>query len=964
MDKWIVLGIEKTKDKDQIKKAYRRKLSSVNPEDDQEGFMELRKAYDDAMYEADKEEDDACKEVIEEGTLLYEFTTLYNDFYLRIDIEQWKKLFERDEFMALDSSWDSMVELLRFMMSKNYLPHKVFKLIVNTFDIVEKRDELLELFPPNYIDFVINNATYEDYIDYQLFERVDDKVDQYIDAYYYFNTAVSRGDIEAEAKYLDILEGLYTVHPYAEIGRIRHEIRKMNKTVENLEERATKYNKELEELYARATKVLNRYPDNTFIIVACGDIAVARAMYDEGEEYFNKALAADENNYSIKSRLGDLYLLRGENEKARDLFMALLDINNYNDGVRYGFYRANQALIEEYKKQVELDTENQELKLKLVWCYYRIHSPKEAIEVLETFSPTEKNRCEYYDLLGRAYLYSERYDMAVDAFIKWVDAIKGISEDDESEKAVENRSRYNYANYYVGLAYIRLKEYDKAREYLNIAIEKEHKYIEYAYEAMGELEYECGNYNECIKVCESLLDSNINYDAYMYIAKSNYRLDNLGAAIDACESAIRIHEYYYDPYVLMLRIYWECQAYEEVLAVVERFDRLGYELDDVEYYKARLLANDNKYQEAYQKLVRIVEKKDTEEASIKDRDYLDVYAFAAYVCEQLDEEEKALDYLYKGLGEEPGDPFFTYRIADVCHVLHQFEKTVQYYDIILDISSDESYRRRAYRGKAAAYCCMMKFDEANKVFEQCEEEFGLSGWNIIDHAELMVRMNNLDGAVALLRKCINELEYSDFVQSCIGNLCCFYGNEGYLDEAYEMFLLGNEKDPEDYHLYRSMGYVYLDHKMYDKAKEFFLKAIEMDEAKDCYTAGLYLLAVAATDDVHKPEYEKYIELGLSQFEGANSAYVYNKMVEFYRAIGEYDKAIQCARDAIACKLDKLNCFYDSADAYYELGNIYMDMGMYADAVDNYEAALAIFGHHKQFEDCLKVAEKKLEESNQ
>ena len=44
MNIWDVLKIEQTKDKDALKKAYRMRLSSVNPEDDPEGFMELRKA--------------------------------------------------------------------------------------------------------------------------------------------------------------------------------------------------------------------------------------------------------------------------------------------------------------------------------------------------------------------------------------------------------------------------------------------------------------------------------------------------------------------------------------------------------------------------------------------------------------------------------------------------------------------------------------------------------------------------------------------------------------------------------------------------------------------------------------------------------------------------------------------------------------------------------------------------------
>ena len=50
---WKILGIEKTKDKESIRRAYHDKLHSVNPEDDQEGFKKLRRAYEEAMEYAD-----------------------------------------------------------------------------------------------------------------------------------------------------------------------------------------------------------------------------------------------------------------------------------------------------------------------------------------------------------------------------------------------------------------------------------------------------------------------------------------------------------------------------------------------------------------------------------------------------------------------------------------------------------------------------------------------------------------------------------------------------------------------------------------------------------------------------------------------------------------------------------------------------------------------------------------------
>ncbi len=53
-----VLGIAPTKDETTIKKAYRKLLHSVNPEDDMQGFQRLRTAYEEACRYARKREDE------------------------------------------------------------------------------------------------------------------------------------------------------------------------------------------------------------------------------------------------------------------------------------------------------------------------------------------------------------------------------------------------------------------------------------------------------------------------------------------------------------------------------------------------------------------------------------------------------------------------------------------------------------------------------------------------------------------------------------------------------------------------------------------------------------------------------------------------------------------------------------------------------------------------------------------
>ncbi|GJM72744.1 hypothetical protein HMSSN036_49600 [Paenibacillus macerans] len=49
---WSILGIEPTQDKQQIKKAYAKKLRTAHPEDDPRGYQRLREAFDAAMKQA------------------------------------------------------------------------------------------------------------------------------------------------------------------------------------------------------------------------------------------------------------------------------------------------------------------------------------------------------------------------------------------------------------------------------------------------------------------------------------------------------------------------------------------------------------------------------------------------------------------------------------------------------------------------------------------------------------------------------------------------------------------------------------------------------------------------------------------------------------------------------------------------------------------------------------------------
>ena len=103
-----ILGLSKTKNEDSIRDAYRVALKNNNPEDNPEGFKELRTAYEEALAYArtpDKEQDTVSPGISPEAAdWLNKVTALYVDLPSRWDLSKWKPLMEDDICQNIDSA--------------------------------------------------------------------------------------------------------------------------------------------------------------------------------------------------------------------------------------------------------------------------------------------------------------------------------------------------------------------------------------------------------------------------------------------------------------------------------------------------------------------------------------------------------------------------------------------------------------------------------------------------------------------------------------------------------------------------------------------------------------------------------------------------------------------------------------------------------------------------------------------
>lgn len=182
---WDVLEIDPTKDTEMIKRAYHKKLAKTHPEDNPEGFKQLRASYEQALKWAKTQEVAAI-----EGTRtaidlwMDEVKAVYFHFSKRIDVSVWRRLLENELCEGLDTSEIALQRLLKFLSTHYHLPQEVWQLIDQVFCIQTLKTSLVENFSEDFINYIIHQINNKGLIAWTLFKgREDADYDTYIEDY-------------------------------------------------------------------------------------------------------------------------------------------------------------------------------------------------------------------------------------------------------------------------------------------------------------------------------------------------------------------------------------------------------------------------------------------------------------------------------------------------------------------------------------------------------------------------------------------------------------------------------------------------------------------------------------------------------------------------------------------------------------------------------------------------------------
>lgn len=971
---WKILEIEETKDEDVIKAAYREKLRSVNPEDDQEGFMELRRAYEEAMQYAIQDEslqnvDDNTSQFSgkknEVDLWIDKVDIVYRDVKTRIDESRWNALLKDSVCDDLDTELEAGEKLLAYFMSHSYMPQNIWQLVNKRFQYIDNMEQLKEKFPENYLEYVRWQINRPGFIDYVLFDGETDKdVDAYINKLYEAKAASEERDLTKCRQLVKELKRFDVTHPFTET----EEARCLVLEAELLKEEDA-LNPKIQDCFEKALSIMENlefeYSDNPYIVRIYAEVLIKNDKVDKAKAIYEELLEKDASNYAAMLGKAECIFLEGNEEEAKEQIEDVLEDRVQDADALALLDRVNVVLVEKYEAMLEEEM-IPDICYKLGWCYYQQKRFDEGVHLLDQIDCVEEY--DYVNLRCRLYLASDNYEMARTWADTWLRLIEE-SEDDGSKEMTKRKNRLSLAHFSIGVC-IWENEYKKGENekrddaikqvvyYLEKAITEEtNLMVKFSYmEQLARFYLDAKRYPECIEKCNEIIEKDRGFfPAYVHRQKANYELKNAKEVIDDYFVCIDIYPAYAPPYTLAAEVFYAFDQYDDVEQVIASAKEAGVESDTLELYQIRCLHykqfSKENTQKALNLLTRLREKVracNPEETDIEDM--AEVEKEYAILHWDLDNTNMALSIIEEYLKEHPDDTSMLHLKADVLVREKRPEEAVSICKRLVELEPTNLHTKTRLGN------CYERVDEIDNAI-QCYNEILDENPDFVPALRRMMYVysytSNEKNDLELCSKAVDYatryIEMTDSAEGYVerGNL---YIDLYELEKAVEDCKKAIELDAEAYYAYNNLGCALLKLRRVEEAIVPLEQVIAMEPDRDhlpyLNLAECYVL---------KEEYEKAVQMYHEVMRlRPQATHLWKEIAIIYTRAKQYNKAIEVyykmlqeektpkekvslldkvkkAMDSHLTEEDKRiqRIYCDIADVYRQMGDVKLEEETYA-----------------------------------
>ncbi|WP_297421918.1 tetratricopeptide repeat protein [Clostridium sp.] len=907
---WTILGINETKDKNEIKEAYMTKLQVINPEDDAEGFKRLRAAYEEALKFADTEDISEAEDNTPIGTWMKRVKITYNKFSLRIDEDAWRELLEDEVCFGIDSREEASNKLLEFLINYFSLPKKVWLLFDEYFSWSEKIEELYKYYPENFINYVSGriNPDYSDNLDYYSFDPIDDKkpYDEWISLFFKIQREIKSNNLEEAKRDLEQIYEYNINHPSLDYWHLRYYL----------------ITKELENARQLGEALVKKCPNEIFALYGIAEVEWLCKNYEEAAEYYKKCLEINPEDYNSKVGLADCYFETDNLDEAEKLFEKAGEINRYDDYVRERLFVIGDKRIAELEKKCEEEKDDKKLKFKLGWYYFNNGKNDELIKLCHSFTPDKEDVNQYYDLISRAYFSKNNYEEVLKYLDKWQANLE-----DETIENEYRQEELEMVYYQKGRTFSNQEAYESALEFYKKALELKEDKI-FTLNNIGFVLNNLNRYEESLEILNKGLELN-NDDVFLHMNKCEtlFNLRYYKEAMEEGDIAISIYPYYTKPYLIKMKIYYIYEEYEEVLAIAKELEERDITDEETDIYKLRALSNTNKIEEAENLAINLLKEKKTKNiAAIQFELAIMKYNSNLY--------DKALVYVNKAIKNSEYEEEYLYFRAATYRYLRSYDLAIKDYETIINNKKyNPSYFPFLKLGQI--YGEIKNYTEALHYYE---EVLRLDPENpTVNNAmgEIYETLNDYDKALEHFTKQL-EIEKSAYYYL---NRGLFYARNEKFEEAEKDYRCAIELEPENPYPYNNLAYLYERKNEHEKAIPYYKKAIEVDNAKD--DMRFYKNITACYKKIGENELAiEYYNKAIEDFRDEDELYYKKakllKNMKLYKdAIETYLKGIEIHKAQKETSVSILEDFYD------EISSSYKSMEDYDNAIKWAEMVLEI-----------------------